>query len=138
MALMHKVAKRIDLEHEPGAWIEARLPSQSILERARQAQSRKAIQMMAGIDLSLFRGFSTVERTEDAPEYDWLTLLQSCIVAWSYPDPVTAENIAELDAVSVAAVMAALLPIETEAQRKNGSGGSMNISTGSAPARKSG
>src|SRR3990172_11779280 len=121
--LTYRVIKRVDVEHEPGAWIEVRLPSLHILERAKQAKSKQSISLMSGIDVDFSRlqGFTAADQAERL-EYDWLTLLQACILVWSYEEPVTPENVAELDEVTVHAVLAVLLPRETEVTRKNGSG----------------
>jgi len=124
VALTHRLTKRIDLPHEEGQWIEARMPSLAILDRAKEAKSRRAIAMMEGIDLRALQGLTGDQRT-DTPDYDPLTLLQACITGWSYEDPVTADNVAELDEVTVGVVMRALLPQEDTGERKNGSGESM-------------
>ena len=49
-----------------------------------------------------------------------VTLLQTCITAWSYPEPVTPENIADLD-VETAQVVARALGTTPEAETKNSS-----------------
>ncbi len=118
--LTHKVTKRVDLPNEPDGWIEVRMPSLAILDKAREARSRKAIQLVQGMDLAQLKGLTTErQEQETGADYDWQTLLQECVTAWSYAEPVTAENVAELDEPSVAAVLAVLLPRETEADRKN-------------------
>lgn len=120
MALTNRVVKRIDLAHEPGQWLEVRLPSMAILDRARQARSRQAMEMMAGMDLSHFRDLRPQEPTASAePDYDWQTLLASCLLAWSYDAPVTPENVAELDLATVRAALAVLVPQDSEAEQKN-------------------
>ena len=53
-------------------------------------------------------------------EVTTVTLLQQCITAWSYPDPVTPENIADLD-VQTAQVVAQALGTTPEADTKNSS-----------------
>lgn len=124
MALTHRITIRVDLQHEPGEWLEARMPSLDILDRAKQARSRKALELMAGIDMSQLRGMASDQPADTAQECDWQTLLRLCLTAWSYPDPLIPANIVELDEKTVAAIMSALLPTETEADVKKGSEGS--------------
>lgn len=138
MALTHRIVKRVELEHEPGQWIQVRMPSLAILDRARQARSRQAIELVAGIDLSQLRPSASQASAASEPDYDWQVLLSGCILAWSYEDSVTPENVAELDAVTVRVLMAELVPTENEAERKNGSGGSTTPLTVVAPRPTSG
>jgi hypothetical protein len=115
--------KKVDLAE--GEWIEVRMPSLSILDKAKAAVTRRAIETMAGIDSAAFanmRGLADqeVERSA-ADEYDWQTLLAACIVSWSYEDPLTPENVAELGPDTVAVLLAELLPRESAEERKKGS-----------------
>ena len=128
--LTSKVKSRIDLPHEPGEWIEARMPSAIILDQARQMHTASAIKLTAGVDretLALLTASApttngaTVQRAI-RDEYDQITLLRACITAWSYPEPVTPDLIGDLDEQTVNVVLAALLPREPEAERKNASG----------------
>ena len=50
------------------------------------------------------------------------TLLQECILAWSYPEKVTPENIADLDDETAIAVVAVLNERAEEADQKNSPG----------------
>lgn len=120
--LTHRVTKRIDLAHEPGAWIEVRMPGKAILDNAREAGMRKTLERVAGIDLSQYKDLApqTEREANPADGLDWQVLLGECVIAWSYGDPVTPENIAELDEVTVGVVIDALIPILTEAEQKNG------------------
>lgn len=123
MVLTHHVIKHIDLGHEPGEWIEVRLPSLDIKERGHDAWLRKTVDRMSGMDFSRLATVPSPERDErddSGPSYDWQTMLQACVVAWSYADPVTPENVIELDDQTVNAVMAVLVPRETAGDQKNG------------------
>ena len=125
MSLMHKVTKRVDLPDEPGQWIEMRMPSLAILERAQRARQREALAMFIEFDLSRVQGLSRPEtERQDAEDYDWQSLLISCIIAWSYTESLTPENIAELDAATVKLLVATLLPAESKEDQKKGSGSS--------------
>lgn len=96
--LTHKIVRRIELEHEPGAWIEARSPSVAIMAQAHEAPSVL------------------------------IATLQACILAWSYEDPVTPENVAELDPETATAVWRALMT-RPEDEGKNSSAVSIAPST---------
>ena len=120
MALTHHIIKHIDLEHEPGQWIEVRMPSLAILDKARDERSRKALAMVQGVDLSQLKDFTIGQTIQADSDCDWQTLLNECITAWSYEDDLTAENIAELDKITVDVVISILLPSETEEDRKKG------------------
>lgn len=124
MALTNRIVRRVDLPHEPGQWVEIRMPSLGILDRAREVRSRRAIEMVAGIDLSQIKGASGERPARSGAEFDWLTLLAGCITAWSYADPVSAENVGELDEVTVSVLVEALLVAPSEADRKKVSGSS--------------
>lgn len=60
---------RLDIPHEPGEWIEIRPMRNSDLRTADLTDRRTAL----------------------------FSLMDTLIVAWSYPEPVTPENIAQLD-----------------------------------------
>ncbi len=132
--LTSKVRERIELPHEPGEWIEIRQLSKYQLDEARE---RKAELNMAGsrrfIEFSVLRKqFEAdtppveapkpeTEATDETPvtpepEPDpliWLddfTLLKYGVVAWSYPDKVSMENIADLDEETVRYVAGKLAP----------------------------
>lgn len=109
MALTHKITQRIELAREPGQWVQLRMPSMAIKEAAREARMKRAIAMVEGLDLAKLRSLQA-EQTDSGPDYDWRTLLAACITAWSYPEPVTAENVADLDEHTVDVLMAELLP----------------------------
>lgn len=90
--LTHKVIVHVDLPHEPGQWIEARKPSLAILNEVGDGQ--------AGV----------------------INMLQRCITAWSYDEPVSNEMIGELDADTATVVLNALNEAKPEGERKNSSG----------------
>ena len=61
----------------------------------------------------------------DVPDVDMrasyavIPLLQACVLAWSYDEPVTPENVADLDPVTAAALVTALMATPGEDDRKN-------------------
>ena len=102
--LTSKSVKRIELEHEPGEWVEVRMPSIGIIQRAQ----RVANEAPGDVDARA--------------SYAVLPMLEACILTWSYPEPVTADNIADLDAQTVTVLTTALMSDLTEDGRKNSSG----------------
>ncbi len=110
MALTHKITQRIELAREPGQWVQVRMPSMAIKEAAREARMKRAIAMVQDMDLGKLRSLQAEQNQDSGPEYDWQTILVGCITAWSYPEPVTAENVADLDEHTVDVLMAELLP----------------------------
>ena len=129
--LTSKVTTRIELPHESGQWIEVRMPSAWILDKARRAQRQQSIAMIGALDASVLAAWqnnsSQIEQLRDdtpverSEEYDWLALLQECITAWSYAEPFEKELVSDLDEVTVKVVIAVLVPNKTEADQKNAS-----------------
>jgi hypothetical protein len=120
MALTNRVTKRVDLVHEPGQWVDIRMPSLAILDAAKVIGLHRMLESVKGLDLSQFeRMQSKPQESDPGSGYDWQTLLGACVVAWSYGEPVTPENIRELDEATVKALLALLVPLDTEADRKN-------------------
>jgi hypothetical protein len=89
--LTSKHLKKVDLPHEPGEWIEVKMPSVGDLR---------------AVDMT-----NSIQSTLDA--------LCSCIKAWSYDEDVTPENIADLDPPTITFLETVLFPPQTEAERKN-------------------
>lgn len=90
--LTSKVTTKIELPHEPGQWIEVKQPS-----------------IRDAIDVAQAEGDS------------WLPLLKQCIISWSYEEPVTPENIADLDTDTAWLIIDALNVPSKPGQRKNAS-----------------
>ena len=85
--LTNKVVKRVELPHEPGEWVEVRMPSMLIMDKASDAA------------------------------HPWMGLLEACILSWSYEEPPTAEAISELDSETVHVLNRALLGGNEEATK---------------------
>ena len=126
MALTNSLTRRIDLPHEPGEWIEVRLPSYRVLQAARDARLR-------GIDLATIQSFSAGQSRARTPdpldEYDLPSLLAECVVAWSYSATVTPQAIDSLDEQTAKLLGRALLPVQSEEERTDGFFGSTAPST---------
>ena len=121
------IQKRIELEHEPGAWVTVRMLGYRALEAAREARTARAIRRARDMGPELMAslprggGDGLVLETDPLEEYDLNILLQEGIVAWSYAEPVNAETIGSLDEATAKVVARALLPqAETETARGNG------------------
>ena len=89
--LTNKLEKTVELPHEPGQWVKVRMPSGFMKLRSAD---------MSNIDGGLY-------------------LFESCILGWSYDEPVTREAIWELDDHTIQLILTALLIPEPETDRKN-------------------
>ena len=87
--LTNKVIKRVELPHEPGEWVEVRMPSMLIMDTS-----------------------------SDQP-HTWLALMVACIQAWSYDEPVSPETISELDAETIHILNRALMGGSDQDATKN-------------------
>ena len=137
--LTGKATRRLDLPHEPGAWIDVRLPAWPVLVRARNIKQRDAIASLSEWDEEGMRkaraSAEGVERTtaisDPADEYDWAMLLEAVVTGWSYPETVSPETIAELDEETARFVVRSVVPERrSEEDLKNGSLAFTNSSTG--------
>ena len=130
-------ATRLDLPHEPGQWIEVRLPAWPVLVSARNIRQRNAIDELSGWSEEGMRKArsstegASVSRVPDvADEYDWACILGASIVGWSYDAPVSPETISDLDEESARFVVRACVPVQrSEDDLKNGSSASTSSST---------
>ena len=92
--------RRVDIPHEPGAWVELKELSGRQLRKNRE---KKTWTLMAKVNEA--GGFEklpkTPEGTEQKPDplmaYDLDDLLEKGIVSWSAPEPVTPEAIERLN-----------------------------------------
>ena len=91
MAITSKLTRRVELPHEPGEWIEVRMPSLRILHGAQDEDQYKGMMCM----------------------------LSACITGWSYDEPVTEDNVWELDPKTAGVVLGELNVTATEVEEKN-------------------
>ena len=123
--LTGSLTQTVPIPHEPGETMTFKRPSWRDLDLARQARSREAISNLRGLGDVLRELQSPESQTKAATaaadptnDYDRATLLGRCLVAWSYPDPVTPETIASLDEQTAAWAMAEIVPKPlTDAER---------------------
>jgi len=101
--------ERFDIPHEPGEWMELTALSWKKLKKARKALQGEQIETMRAFGAELMAAFKDDSIKEDRlrqlekrqqyhiSTFDLETLLSHGIVAWSYAEKPTPENIAELD-----------------------------------------
>ena len=96
--LTSKHIKQIDIPNEPGEWVKVRMPSLGIIQGAQRHAP------------------GDVTDQDVRASYAVIPLLQACVLSWSYEEPVTPENVADLDPQTAAALVNALM---AEDDRKN-------------------
>lgn len=130
-----RIEQKIDLPHEPGEWIAVVQPGIVTLRRATEAKARDQIKWMTEakelVEIQSKQAAAEPPPPADAAPaepvkvdpfdkmYDLLTLLQGCIVGWSYPEPVTDEHVGWLSDKTARYVGERLLPRDDEADQKN-------------------
>ena len=94
---------RVTIPHEPDEWIEFIPLSWRQLETASKARTLAAIKVAGEIPPGVFEKMGNIQERPEVVEpdpteqYDIATVLGSSIVAWSYDDECTSENIDALD-----------------------------------------
>ena len=125
MALTSKLTTdRIELEHEPGEWIEIKPVPWTVLRDAREARVRRAIAPFVSLGpegIAALQGQGQ-SRNGDMPEdehpeeYDRETLLRKSVVAWSYEQPVNEPNIGDLDEETATVVYQRAVKLNTRSK----------------------
>jgi len=94
---------RLDIPHEPGQWVEVALLTGLEMDEAEGAAEDRVLNKY-GKNVDIFAKIAKLdvdsgERPTPEPhtEYDALTVLRYGVRAWSYPEPVTPENLEALD-----------------------------------------
>lgn len=102
--LIKSVSKQITLPHEPGTTLTIRKLSFKECETAQVAKQKAALQIAREMGADLMKALQDSSAVaEDQPasqRYDMYEVLCAGITQWSYDEPVTAENVALLDAES--------------------------------------
>jgi hypothetical protein len=123
-----KVRKRLPIPNEPNDWIEIRSLSGPALDEAERVVQRLQVEManLAGEGLmeqiKKAREESVIAVVVDPLQtYDAETVLRKGLVAWSYSERCTVENISEIDRAMQrwAALEIIKLTEETEDERKS-------------------
>lgn len=148
--LTRHITKRMTIPHEPDHWMELRRLSWTDLQHASDVHATTIAQRLRAMGSEIVTAVTAArqQREEltpalDTPElnYDQRTLLERGIAAWSYPEPVTPENIQDLDEETAAWAMRAIIDLARGREgdeRKNSSPGSTATSPDSARAPTSG
>ena len=101
--LTSKHLKTVEVPGEPGEWVKVRMPSLGIIQETQRGLPGDVL------DPDMRSAFAIIP------------MLQACVLEWSYPEPVTPENVADLDAGTAAALVSALMAGPDEVERKNSS-----------------
>lgn len=131
MGLKKKVTHRLDIPHESGAWIEFREVGWKTLERARDARVHTAVGKYRDFGAELIKSVQEAQG-DNAPdvepdatdEYDQTIMLHNSIIAWSYTEAVTMENIDELDELTATWAMGVIVGFYVHDEEAEGKGSS--------------
>ena len=97
---------KYDIPHEPDEWMELRALSWKQLKKARKLQEQEQRQVLKELGAEFMTAIRqggdaavrAIERQQyHISNYDIETLLSLGIAGWSYEDPLTEDNIGELD-----------------------------------------
>jgi hypothetical protein len=99
------VTERREIPHEPGEWFEIKLLSWQELEHARDTRSRKSLANIRDMGQEVYGAIQQAAANAAAApadrniedNYDRMALLTTGVVGWSYPEPVSAETLGQLD-----------------------------------------
>jgi hypothetical protein len=121
--------ERVDIPHESGQWMEFKLLSGRELDEAEQAQTKRFLRMVAGMDagtLDAMRKMSGSPAADARPDtYDKEKLVEHGVVAWSYDEPCTAAKKALLDARTRDWAAAAIIERNTRTEGEGPGSGSL-------------
>lgn len=102
--LTSQTTKRLDVPHEPGQWVEIRKLNWRALREASQVQQREAsayLQQLGDLARPTVDAITPEQirayHASPTAGFDPATLLRRGIVAWSYSEKPTAEQIDDLD-----------------------------------------
>ena len=121
MALTKGVTRKVEVPHEQGAWLELRQLNFRQIAEARALKLNTTIDLLRsleGIPLPAGRAWS-IDNSAPPGSFDVPTLLKYGIVAWSYGDEVTPDELDERTAIWAACEIVAL-SVPDEATEKKG------------------
>ncbi len=103
--LTSRITKEVPIPHEPGEWLRIRRLPGKKLEEAREEKTRQALvrcRAMGGEAIKQLQETSREEATQTLAadpfaQHDTDTLLRAGIIAWSYEEKPTPQNIEDLD-----------------------------------------
>lgn len=98
--LTSKQVKRLAIPHEDGEWIDIRIPGWKKLEEAERVLQQAWLanaKLMGGEVMKALPEKQAEADKDPRARYDWGTLLRSAVVAWSYDEKITPQNVEDLD-----------------------------------------
>src|SRR5437899_1113414 len=104
MGLISKIAKRVEVPNEPGAWIEIRMLSWLTLDKSKKERLKEIIGMRDVVALfresngAALEAAKTAAASDPFQQHDQLTLLKHGVCAWSYGETVDVEALDETTA----------------------------------------
>ncbi len=128
MAIVSNTARRVEIPHEPGEWIEIKKLSWRQLELAQEEASNKLLarmKQMGGDLVTALRQLGEEEKDKDRDpiqKYDLWVVLRGAIVKWSYEEELNDENVEALDEQTAQWVFREILSLNeprTEEETKN-------------------
>ena len=137
MGLASKIVREnLAIPGEPGEWVTLRAVSDKKLREAARSASREAMLSVKGLPDEVIKVINGASRPnaekalEKAPEeaYDWDMLCRSAIIAWSYSDKPTPDEIGDLVTSTKRWVVRQILEMAgvTEDESKNSSSDSIS------------
>ena len=137
MALTRGVTRKVEIPHEEGAWMELRQLNYRQLTAARRAKLDDTLGLLRAMqDLTLPQP-DGLQQADPLVSYDVGVLLHHGIVAWSYGDEVTPDELDERTANWAAREVLAM-SVPDEAAVGKASSRSTAISAEPVPLRRSG
>lgn len=131
MALTKGVTRKVEIPHEPDQWMELRHLSYRQLDEARQAKLDELFGFLRKTkDLTLPKPDDDKAAADRLAAYDVPTLLRHGIVAWSYGDAVTPDD---LDAKTADWAAREILALSMPDEAAVGKGSSRSTGTSSEP-----
>ena len=122
------VTQTQEIPHEEGASITFRKLSWREWQHAAEVKRTEAFEMFKGMPAELLEAMRQKESpalVAESDQYDTYSLLRAGIIAWSYPEPLTAENIKLLDSQTAEWAIEQIL-----ASRKSDTKNSSAVSSG--------
>ena len=137
--------QRREIPHESGQWIEFKLLSWKEFQEAEDVKTKKTLSNVSGISPEALASLANQASDNDGSRktlgdpYDVMTLVEKSIVAWSYEDEVTVDNIRLLDYKTVDWAFPEIIDINFRSELEGeGSGtGSEATTSETAPTQES-
>ena len=137
--------QRREVPLEPGQWIEFKLLSWKDFQEAEDLKTKKTMSNVSGISPEALAALASNQADNDEDEkklgdpYDVMTLVEKSVVAWSYEDEVTVENIRLLDYKTVDWAFPEIIDMNfrSELEGEGFGAGSETTTSGTVPTQES-